>query len=78
VRTPPDPDLTPEGLTIHHRRHLDAIRAFHADGEPARTWPLPFLVRRTAHHVVDHAWELEDGDTSRPHGPAAGDPPVRT
>jgi hypothetical protein len=45
-------------------------------GKPARTWPLPFLVRPTAHHVMDHAWELEDRDTSRPHGPAAADPPV--
>jgi hypothetical protein len=28
----------------------------------ARTWPIQFLVRRTAHHVMDHAWEMEDRD----------------
>ncbi|MFO7548006.1 MAG: hypothetical protein R6X29_03885 [Acidimicrobiia bacterium] len=60
VRTPLDVVLTPEGLATHRRRYLDAIRAYHADDKPARTWPLPFLVRRTAHHVMDHAWELED------------------
>jgi hypothetical protein len=28
----------------------------------ARRWPLAFLVRRTAQHLMDHAWELEDRD----------------
>lgn len=32
--------------------------------KPARTWPIQFLIRRTAHHVMDHAWELEDRDLS--------------
>ena len=41
---------------------LDAICAYNAEGKPARTWPLQFLVRRTAQHVMDHAWELEDRD----------------
>ena len=26
------------------------------------TWPIQCLVRRTADHVMDHAWELEDRD----------------
>ncbi len=43
--------------------YLDAIRAYNTDGKPARTWPIQFLVRRTAHHVIDHAWEMEDRDT---------------
>lgn len=42
------------------RATLDAIRAYNADGRPARTWPIQFLVRRLAHHAMDHAWELED------------------
>ena len=32
----------------------------HAEGRPARRWPLRFLIRRTAQHALDHAWELED------------------
>jgi hypothetical protein len=60
VRTPMDVILTPEGLATHRREYLDAIRAYNAVGKPARTWSIQFLVRRTAHHVMDHAWEMED------------------
>jgi hypothetical protein len=62
VRTPLEVVLTPDGLATHRQEYLDAIRAYNADGKPARTWPIQFLVRRTAHHVMDHAWEMEDRD----------------
>jgi len=62
VRTELDVVLTRDGLARHRQRYLDAIRAYNAEGKPARTWPIQFLVRRTAHHVMDHAWELEDRD----------------
>jgi hypothetical protein len=62
VRTPLDAVLTSNGLANHRREYLDAIRAYNAEGRPARTWPIQFLVRRTGHHVMDHAWELEDRD----------------
>ena len=64
VRTPPDVVMTPDGLAGHRQAYLDAIRAYNAEGKPARTWPIQFLVRRTAHHVMDHAWEMEDRDTT--------------
>jgi hypothetical protein len=60
VRTPREVVLTPNGLVAHRAATLEAIRAYHVEGRPARTWPLPFLVRRIAHHAMDHAWELED------------------
>ena len=62
VRTPLEVVLTPGGLATHRQEYLDAIRAYNAEGKPARTWPIQFLVRRTAHHVMDHAWEMEDRD----------------
>ncbi len=62
VRTPLDVVLTPDGLATHRQEFLAAIRAYNAEGKPARTWPIQFLVRRTAHHVMDHAWEMEDRD----------------
>jgi hypothetical protein len=62
VRTERDVVLTPNGLAKHRETYLDAIRAYNADGKPARTWPIQFLIRRTAHHVMDHAWEMEDRD----------------
>ena len=62
VRTPVEVVLTPDGLAAHRRAYVDAIRAYNADGKPARSWPIQFLIRRTAHHVMDHAWEMEDRD----------------
>jgi hypothetical protein len=57
--------LTPEELALHRVRYLDAIRAYNADGRRARAWPIQFLIRRTAQHALDHAWEIEDRDASR-------------
>jgi hypothetical protein len=60
VRTPKEVVLTHDGLLGHRQAYLAAIRAYNAEGKPARTWPIQFLIRRTAHHVMDHAWEIED------------------
>jgi hypothetical protein len=65
VRTPREVVLTAVGLAAHREEYLDAIRAYNAEGKAARTWPIQFLVRRTAHHVMDHAWEMEDRDPAR-------------
>ena len=54
--------LTPKELATYRRRYVDSIRAYNAEGKKARTWPIQFLIRRTAHHVMDHAWEMEDRD----------------
>jgi hypothetical protein len=62
VRTPREDVMTPDGLAIHRDAYVAAIRAYNAAGKPARTWPIQFLIRRTAHHVMDHTWELEDRD----------------
>ena len=69
VRTPIEVVLAPDGLATHRNAYLDAIRAYNADGKPARTWPIQFLVRRTAQHVMDHAWEMEDRDLGVPSAP---------
>ncbi|MBA2253835.1 MAG: hypothetical protein H0W07_01805 [Chloroflexi bacterium] len=62
VRTELGVMLTPKGLATHRQEFLDAIRAYNAEGKLARRWPIQFLVRRTAQHVMDHAWEMEDRD----------------
>jgi hypothetical protein len=68
VRTPREVMLAPDGPPLHRAQYLDAIRAYNAEGRIAgRSWPIQFLIRRTAHHVLDHAWEMEDRDlTVRP------------
>jgi hypothetical protein len=62
VRTPLAVVLTPDGLAAHRQAYLEAFRAYNAEGKAARTWPIQFLIRRTAHHVMDHAWEMEERD----------------
>jgi len=53
-----------EGLGKYRDAYCAAIRRFHADSKGARTWPLRFLIRHTAYHSLDHAWEMEDNDLS--------------
>jgi hypothetical protein len=62
LRTPDGAKLTDEGLRAHRDAYCNAIRALHAQGKLARTWPLRYLIRHTAYHTLDHAWEMEDKD----------------
>lgn len=65
VLTPDDAMLTDEGLKAHRAALCQAIRDYHAQGKPAgkvAPWPLRFLIRHTAMHVLDHTWEMEDKD----------------
>jgi len=52
----------PTALRAYRQAVVEGIRDHHARGEPARSWPLQFLIRRLAWHMLDHAWELEDRD----------------
>jgi hypothetical protein len=56
--------LSDEGLNAHRDAYCQTLRAFHAQGKMARTWPLRFLIRHTAFHTMDHAWEMEDKDVA--------------
>jgi hypothetical protein len=51
-----------KGLAAFRDEYCAAIRSFHAEGKMARTWPLRYLIRHTAFHTMDHAWEMEDKD----------------
>ena len=65
VLTPDDVMLTDEGLTAYRDAYCHAIRDYHSQGKPAgkmAKWPLRFLIRHTAFHTLDHAWEMEDKD----------------
>ena len=62
VPTPEGAMLIDEGLQAHRDAYCNAIRAFHSEGKMARTWPLRYLIRHTAYHTLDHAWEMEDKD----------------
>jgi hypothetical protein len=62
VSTSPDAPLSDEAVQAYRAAYCQAIRAFHAEGKMARTWPLRYLIRHTAFHTLDHAWEMEDKD----------------
>ncbi len=61
-RTPLDELLTDDGLKAHRDDYCSAIRALHSEGKMASKWPLRYLIRHTAFHTLDHAWEMEDKD----------------
>jgi hypothetical protein len=65
VLTPDGAMLTDEGLQAHRDAYCRAIREYHSQGKLAgkmAKWPLRFLIRHTAFHTMDHAWEMEDKD----------------
>lgn len=65
VLTPDSAMLTDEGLKAHRDAYCHAIRDYHAQGRGAgkmAKWPLRFLIRHTAFHTMDHAWEMQDKD----------------
>jgi hypothetical protein len=64
VMVPSDLDdlLTPGGLAHHRDRFVKAMRAWYAEGKPLGNWTIPYLLRHTAYHALDHAWEMQDRD----------------
>jgi hypothetical protein len=65
VLTPDGAMLTDAGLKAHREAYCQAVRDYHEQGKLAgkmAKWPLRFLIRHTAFHTMDHAWEMEDKD----------------
>jgi hypothetical protein len=66
LRIPEEAALSQDGLRQHREAYVAAMRAYNA-GEVKRrmrSWTLPFLIRHSAFHTLDHAWEMEDKDLS--------------
>lgn len=65
LRIPEEGALTPDGLRAHRAAFVEAMRVYNAGhGKRMKNWNLPFLIRHSAFHVMDHAWEMEDKDLS--------------
>lgn len=60
--TAPSATLDAGAFDAHRAAYRDAVLALHARGQMARTWPPRYLIRHTAFHTLDHAWEMEDRD----------------
>jgi len=71
LRIPEGAALTPDGLRQHRETYVAAMRAYNAGQvtRRMRSWTLPFLIRHSAFHMLDHAWEMEDKDLSAEDGP---------
>lgn len=65
VKVPLETRDDADALRAYRAEFAASIREYGVSGEPARTWPLQFLIRRCAWHMLDHAWELEDRDLTR-------------
>jgi hypothetical protein len=66
LRIPEEGALTSAGLRSHRKNYIAAMRAYNAgEGKRMKSWTLPFLIRHSAFHVMDHAWEMEDKDLTR-------------
>lgn len=69
LRIPEGGALTPDGLRDYRETYVAAMRAYNVgEGKRMRSWNLPFLIRHSAFHTMDHAWEMEDKDLT----PGAG------
>jgi len=67
LRVPENSALTPKGLRDYRERYVATMRAYNAgEGKRMRSWNLPFLIRHSAFHAMDHAWEMEDKDLTAP------------
>jgi hypothetical protein len=53
---------TPTGLAAHRDRYVDAMHAWYVADRPLGNWTIPYLLRHSAYHMLDHAWEMEDRD----------------
>ena len=47
------------GLRLKQPDHKALLESF-SNPNREEKWPVPYVVRRTAWHALDHAWEMED------------------
>ena len=65
VRSSTDAWRDPDAMSAHREALCAGIREFNARGPSAGSWwTVQFLIRRSAWHMLDHAWEMEDRDQS--------------
>ena len=65
VSIPEGAMLSGKALKAYRDAYCHGIRDYHAQGKWAGNrakWPLRYLIRHTAFHTLDHAWEMEDKD----------------
>jgi hypothetical protein len=65
LRIPEGGALEPGSLGPYREDYVAAMRAYNAGKvQPMRSGSLAFIIRHSAFHTLDHAWEMEDKDLS--------------
>jgi hypothetical protein len=65
IEVPDGNALIPDGIPAYRQAYVTAMRDYNAGNVPRmRKRTLPFLIRHSAFHTLDHAWEMEDKDLS--------------
>src|SRR5947209_3034167 len=65
LRIPERGALEPKALRDYREAYVATMRSYNAgEGKRMRSWNLPFLIRHSAFHMMDHAWEMQDKDLS--------------
>ena len=66
LKIPEGGALAPDALLPYREDYVAAMHAYNAGDvtKRMRSWNLPFLIRHSAFHTLDHAWEMEDKDLS--------------
>jgi hypothetical protein len=65
VRVPPGMEMTASELADYRDAYVAAMIGYNKGAvKPMGSWNLPFLIRHSAFHTMDHAWEMEDKDLS--------------
>jgi hypothetical protein len=66
IDMPDGPILAGKELQRYRDTYVAGMHAYNAGPAERRMkkWTLPFLIRHTAFHTLDHAWEMEDKDLS--------------
>ena len=63
LRIPERGALEPKALRDYREAYVATMRTYNAgEGKRMRSWNLPFVLRHSAFHTMDHAWEMEDKD----------------
>jgi hypothetical protein len=66
IAVPDGNALIPDGIPGYREAYIAAMHDYNAGkvAKRMRTRTLPFLIRHSAFHTLDHAWEMEDKDLS--------------
>ena len=65
IDVPDGNTLIPDGIPGYREAYITAMRDYNDGKVPRmRKRTLPFLIRHSAFHTLDHAWEMEDRDLS--------------